>query len=913
MTVLLDWLTREGHLLLTWWMLIALSGLAALPLCLRLFGALPDRGYTIARALGLLLVTWLFWLLGSYGFLDNSHGSLVLSWLLVLSASLAIYVRRGEVGILVRWWRDNRSLIIVAELLFAILFFGWALYRAHQNGLAGTEKPMELAFLSAAQRSANFPPDDPWMSGYSISYYYMGYIMSAALSTLTGISSTIGFNLTNASLFALTGTTAFGLAYNLVRSRAARPSTGMRFSTPSKAAASATGLLAMAMLSLMGNFQFALIEAPYQDRTAPQSYLEFWQTQKTPDFEAIGYDQDVGASLRLDSSQWQHWWWFNASRVPTDHDLYDRLTGIQPIGEFPAFSFILADNHPHVLALPFVVAAIALMLNVVLSDQAPRPELITVCGIAVGGLAFLNAWDAPTLLAGLAGAEALRRLMASERGGLSTIDWLETAKFGLKLAIIAALAYLPYLVGLRSQAGGILPNLLHPSQFRHFFIMFGPLLVTLFIFLVAEVWRGQQACRLNWRLGLTLAGSLLACLLILMSILGAFLAISNPGQPFVGNMMSADDGSGDLLLPLMARRVENGLTTILLIIGVAVVSARLFPTRKTADQLGEVAVSWIKYPRATGFALLLIGMGLCLTLFSEFFYLKDNFFVRINTVFKLYYQAWVLWSIASAYAIYSLLSDLCLPKPHMLVRLLLTAAIAVAILAGLSYTLVAINHRARIETGRLYAATRNRISPPTSWTHAIRHVYHGEHIASGTVIYSRVSRADAAESDLLRADVAGIAIFDGSDTIIIEPLTLDGSRGLLAQDDRHVIHCLKDAVGHRDAVAAEAVGEAYNVAFGRIGTLSGIPIILGWENHERQWRGATYADIAGSRASDLRDLYTRPDISDAQMIIDRYGITHIMYGVTERQVYGSAGEEKFLDHLPVQCESGSSRIYYAGT
>ena len=52
MTLLLEWLSREGHLLLAWWLWITLAGMAAFPLCLRLFGALPDHGYTIARTLG---------------------------------------------------------------------------------------------------------------------------------------------------------------------------------------------------------------------------------------------------------------------------------------------------------------------------------------------------------------------------------------------------------------------------------------------------------------------------------------------------------------------------------------------------------------------------------------------------------------------------------------------------------------------------------------------------------------------------------------------------------------------------------------------------------------------------------------------------------------------------------------------
>ena len=387
------------------------------------------------------------------------------------------------------------------------------------------------------------------------------------------------------------------------------------------------------------------------------------------------------------------------------------------------------------------------------------------------------------------------------------------------------------------------------------------------------------------------------------------IAAGSPDAPISANFVSAQQLSSEVAGQLIQRRLDYGLTAILLALGVGVIVARLFPDRDRGAKSGEVAFDWVSYPVSTGFVMLLIGMGLCLTLFCEFFYLKDNFYVRINTVFKLYFQAWTLWSIAAAYALYSILLKRGLPSPHAVLRLAFAVLFLVSISGGLLYGITATRHRAWIETGRQFALQRQRYAPPSEWAHANRQVYNGERVERGTVLYSRVARADASETDLLRAETNGIAVFDGADILIQEPLTLDGAAGLLGLNDQQVIACLDEIVGQSDAVVAEAVGEAYNVAYGRVGTLAGIPVVLGWENHERQWRGATYSDIAGSRASDLKELYTGHKLSEVQHILERYRISHIMYGATERRRYGSLGEEKFLDHLPVVCESGNSRIF----
>jgi uncharacterized membrane protein len=78
--------------------------------------------------------------------------------------------------------REKARLVAATEALFLVAFFIWAVIRATMPDASGTEKPMELAFIHSILRSPTFPPQDPWLSGYAISYYYFGYVMVALLA-----------------------------------------------------------------------------------------------------------------------------------------------------------------------------------------------------------------------------------------------------------------------------------------------------------------------------------------------------------------------------------------------------------------------------------------------------------------------------------------------------------------------------------------------------------------------------------------------------------------------------------------------------------------------------------------------------------------------------------------------------------
>lgn len=187
-----------------WWVVLMVLGTAVFPLAAHFLKSLPDRGYAFTKMLGLLLVTFVFWLLGSLGFLQNDVGGIVLALVLVIGLSAwAVYRERQAEGTAVLpWLRENWRQVLITELVFAAMFALWVWVRAQNPAITATEKPMEFAFLNSAGRSPTMPPLDPWLSGYAISYYYFGYVMTSVLARLAAVPEAIAFNLAIAWLVA---------------------------------------------------------------------------------------------------------------------------------------------------------------------------------------------------------------------------------------------------------------------------------------------------------------------------------------------------------------------------------------------------------------------------------------------------------------------------------------------------------------------------------------------------------------------------------------------------------------------------------------------------------------------------------------------------------------------------------------
>jgi uncharacterized membrane protein len=110
-----------------------------------------------------------------------------------------------------------------------------------------------------------------------------------------------------------------------------------------------------------------------------------------------------------------------------------------------------------------------------------------------------------------------------------------------------------------------------------------------------------------------------------------------------------------------------------------------------------------------------------------------------------------------------------------------------------------------------------------------------------------------------------------------------------------------------DGIVAEAVGGAYS-SYARIANYTGLPTVLGWDNHEGQWRDQS---LQGARHQDIETLYSTPDWFTAQEIIARYNIRYIYIGNSRAQYLRDQRGKVQQLFLKVVFQQGNVTIYEA--
>ena len=345
-----------------WYLLLTAVGLAALPIAYSAFSRLPDRGFSLSRPLGLLIWGFVYWLLASLQLLQNNAGGMIFAFLFLISVSLW-FLKKNNLREIAQFLKEKKALWITGELLFLVFFAGMTLMRATHPDVSGTEKPMELAFINAILRSPNFPPNDPWLSGYSISYYYFGYVLVSMLSRITGIASAISFNLAISSWFGMIALAAFGILYNLLETKRGQQNNLAEDDFPHKKTA-LVSLLAPVFILILSNLEGFLEILHARGLFWEQTSTGDWQSRFWTWLNVAELNQPPTVPFGWAPERMGGIWWWRASRVLQDFDASGNTKEI--IDEFPFFSFLLGDLHPHVLSMPFVILAIGLALNLYL-------------------------------------------------------------------------------------------------------------------------------------------------------------------------------------------------------------------------------------------------------------------------------------------------------------------------------------------------------------------------------------------------------------------------------------------------------------------------------------------------------------------------------------------------------------------
>ncbi len=492
-----------------------------------------------------------------------------------------------------------------------------------------------------------------------------------------------------------------------------------------------------------------------------------------------------------------------------------------PINEFPFFSLIYGDLHPYVITYLINMAILNLLLNLALSpspgwralgkDLTSRIISLSIISVAIGCLLGAHTWDYPVYLA--VGVTILAYLQWRHRPAEGPVSdrLVHFARFippALSLVVLSFILYLPFNLNfIREQTGqerGGIGEVSLRTPLGLFLIALGIYILFLAAYLASHLRKAsfkppERASRAPFNL------FLIASLIVIVF-----------------------SWSGEIMNQ-----------TYLLLILLFVLSA----------------VALLISPLETGehFSLILALVALGLTIFSEFFFMIDHYqgggYERMNTMFKLYTNVWLLLGAASVYSIFFVNRRLeGSPKWRFTWKTFVLLALA----AGLFFPLAAVGERIR--------GCRQPLT------------------------------------------LDGVAYLE-------EPVPdYQKKEWRWDQDDWKAIHWLEENVSGRPIIL-ETTGNAYDWA-SRIATFTGLPTLVGWVNHEAGWRNDW--DEAGRRQKDTQTIYTTTNSNVALNLIYRYKVKYIYIGRLERELYPEDALAKFAGMGTLVYQDGPVEIYQVG-
>jgi YYY domain-containing protein len=346
---------------------------------------------------------------------------------------------------------------------------------------------------------------------------------------------------------------------------------------------------------------------------------ETFQSTITPLKQVVDTAQGVAKmtadKVELKSLMRPEWWYFTPTReipAPTSE--------AGPISEFPYFTFLYADLHAHMIAMPITLLVLALAVS-----WLTRPPLgtwggvvsIGLGGLAAGALRPTNTWDYPTYL--VIGAVALFMGTWANEPLDRISTWVRFILRTVGFVLIGFVAFMPFT---RSYATAYSSIEEWKGSFTPWWAYLNIHLLFLFpivTFIIWEikrwgwrwwrtVWRGLK----SWR-WVAILGGVILVILIAMLYRANREVINSDGLPI---------------------KLQRDVALIALPIMLMCVALVIRPRLAVAQR----------------FWYFVVFLAVTLTLVVEIVVLKGDI-SRMNTTFKFYLQVWILLGISAAVAL----------------------------------------------------------------------------------------------------------------------------------------------------------------------------------------------------------------------------------------------------------------------
>lgn len=771
-----DWIQNKYPFagVVIWYLFIFLLGLVAYPITRSALAGFRQYAYPLSRIVGLALLAWISWMGVSVG-IPYTRVSIGVAFAIIAVAGFGLWMMRKDQ--FKAEWNSSRKFFTLVEIIFLAFFVIDLLIRLGNSDMwhpsKGGERPMDFSYFNAVLKSTSFPPYDPWFAGGYINYYYYGFVLAGTPVKLLGIVPSIAYNFILPTWFALIAIGAFAIGWNLLVSENESEG-GLQ---PS---ALVSGLAASTMAIFLGNLgtvqmifrALQKLAAPAGVVTADATLLQRWIWA----FKGI-YIMFTGGMLPIGRGEW----YWNPSRViPSGPG--------NEITEFPLFTLLYSDLHAHMLVMPLTLFIIAWAVSFIKSRaQMSRTEWIATLGIGammIGALKPTNTWDLYTFFpfAALAVLYAINRHF-EWKNRFHLPDWLGRALFSIVFVIglylLGSLMYSPFDHWYSQAYNKVDPWIASRTPLSSYFTHWG-----LFLFIITT-W-------LLWE---------------------------------VREWMAATPVSHLKKLHDYQLLMEIGLAAVLALFAFFIMeSVRIALVALPLAVLAGLLLLRPNMPGVKRAVLLMIGTGLALTLAVEVITLRGDI-GRMNTIFKLYMQVWILFAVSAAAAF-----------------------------------------------GWLLEAFPN-------WTLRWRTIYQtGLYLLlAGAFLFTVTATTDKISDRMTDATPRTL---DGM-TFMNYAQQFDGQMMDLSEDYR-AIRWMQDNV-QGSPVIVEANCTEYRWCT-RFTIYTGLPGVVGWNWHQRQQRGFASTDVQ-QRVDNIGTFYTTQDIELTREFLKKYMVKYIVVGQLERNIY----------------------------